>query len=87
MYADDINSITVDGYNLTDLVIKYFAIKKDRIKLDFNTGLSNVFDVNYASMISVNPRSFGGASPRYLYSGLPRNLTFGVNLQFSFSEN
>ncbi len=87
MYADDINSITVDGYNLTDLMIKYFAIKKSKVKLDLTAGLSNVFDIDYASMISVNPRSFGGASPRYLYSGLPRNLTFGVNLQFSFSEN
>ena len=85
MFADDSNTINVDGYNITNLQANYDLLNKKNWKLNIGGLLSNVLNAKYVSMIAVNPRSFGSSLPRYLYAGLPRN--FKITLQLSHTFN
>ena len=85
MFADDLNSITVNSYNLTNIGLACDLLDGNNWKLGLGGQLNNVFDIRYASMVAVNPRSFGSSLPRYLYAGLPRN--FKITLQLSHTFN
>ena len=85
MFADDLNTITVDSYHVTNLHAHYDFLKSSKWKLGLGGQLNNIFNQQYASMIAVNPRSFGSSLPRYLYAGLPRN--FKITLQLSREFN
>lgn len=51
-------------------------------KIILFTGVQNVFDAKYASMILVNASAFGNNLPRYYYPGSPRNWHAGLRLEF-----
>ncbi len=85
MYADDANSIKVDGYNVTNFHFDCEVLNKNNWQIGLGGQVNNIFDKRYASMISVNPTSFGSALPRYLYAGLPRNFKITVQLSRTFS--
>ena len=58
---------------------KLFKINK--INLNIITGVKNLFDEKYASMILINAKGFGGKKPRYYYPGLPRNYFISLNIK------
>ncbi|MEX2369425.1 MAG: TonB-dependent receptor [Bacteroidales bacterium] len=80
-YLNDANTVDYTGHLITDVRVSWkIAVGKNPFGLRVNTGINNIFDVNYASMILVNAPSFGSAAPRYYYPGMPRN--FFVSLSF-----
>jgi len=78
----DDNSIYSEAYQLVNAKVGYqFNFSKDWT-LDIFTGINNLFDEKYASMILINAGSFGGSAPRYFYPGLPRNFYLGLTVNF-----
>jgi len=82
----DDNSIYSDPYGITN-VKAGLKMSSGNFEFDVYGGISNVFDVKYASMISINAPSFGGRDPRYYYPGLPTNYFAGVKLKYQFSHS
>ena len=77
---NDNNSEYSEPYMLWNLKIgKLFKVNK--INLNIITGVKNLFDEKYASMILINAKGFGGRKPRYFYPGLPRNYFISLNLK------
>ncbi len=85
MYADDLNSIEIDSYILSNFSLGYDLYKNNQWSINSGFDINNIFDVDYASMVAVNPRSFGTSLPRYLYAGLPRNFKITVQLNYRFN--
>jgi iron complex outermembrane receptor protein len=54
------------------------------ISIALTSGIQNLFDVRYASMVQINAIAVGNQSPRYYYPGLPRNYKSQVSLKYSF---
>ena len=77
---NDSNSEYSEPYMLWNFkVAKLFKINK--INLNIITGVKNLFDEKYASMILINAKGFGGKKPRYYYPGLPRNYFISLNIK------
>lgn len=74
----DDNSIYTESYNLVNLKVGY---QKDLGSFNLNvyTGVNNLFDEKYASMIQIN--TFTG---RYYYPGLPINYFAGAKIRYNF---
>ncbi|MDX8340145.1 TonB-dependent receptor [Draconibacterium sp. IB214405] len=86
MPVDDANSAFSDAFGLTNTEIRYKA-KAGAIKFDLRSGVQNIFDINYTSMLAVNAPSFGGNPPRYYYPGNPRNFYFSILIGLSEKPN
>lgn len=81
-FVNDANTETAAGYFTIQLKAAYqFLFKKNR-KLEVYSGVNNLTDTRYASMISVNALSIGGNEPRYFYPGLPRHYYGGIRFYF-----
>ncbi|MEO1050834.1 MAG: TonB-dependent receptor [Bacteroidota bacterium] len=80
----DDNSIFSDAYHVVNLQTGYRHQFFNRLSVDINLGINNLFDETYASQILVNASSFGGNAPRYFYPGLPFNMFGGVGLSYGF---
>lgn len=77
MPVNDANSEFSDPFGITNLETMYLLqIKK--LKLEIKSGIQNIFDIHYASMLAVNAPSIGGNLPRYYYPGNPRNYYVSV---------
>lgn len=72
MAVNDANSDYSDAFGITGFEAKY-AGKINRFKLELKSGIQNIFDIQYASMLAVNAPSVGGNLPRYYYPGNSRN--------------
>ena len=84
-FADDINETSVDGYQVTDLLVGIKILRGlGKWTLNLEGTIQNIFDTKYASMIAVNPQSFGSNLPRYLYPGLPRNYMIRVKGKYKW---
>jgi len=81
MAVNDANSDYSDAYGITNFEIKYGG-KIKRFKFEVSSGVQNIFDLNYASMLAVNAPSFGGNPPRYYYPGNPRNYYVSILIGF-----
>lgn len=79
----DDNSIYADAYQLANLMAGYEKSFKN-ISISLSSGIQNLFDTHYASMILINASAVGNQSPRYYYPGLPRNFKSMVSLRYSF---
>lgn len=79
----DDNSIFSDAYSLANLMAGYEKTFK-HLSFSISSGIQNIFDVRYASMVLINATATGNQSPRYYYPGLPRNFKTGVSLRYSF---
>ncbi len=80
-FLDDANTIQEPAYQLLDLSTKrMFSLKK--IKFELFSGVRNLTNSHYASMILINAPSFGGRAPRYYYPGEPRNYFLGFKVLF-----
>jgi iron complex outermembrane receptor protein len=79
----DDNTLFTDAYQLANLMAGY---EKSFRKLTFSlsSGIQNLFDIQYASMILINATAVGSQSPRYYYPGLPRNFKSSFSLRYSF---
>ncbi len=77
MPVNDANSSFSDSFGLSNFELKYKG-KSGNLKLEISSGIQNIFDVHYASMLAVNALSFNGNQPRYYYPGNPRNYYFTV---------
>ena len=72
MAVNDANSDYSDAYGITNFEVKY-SEKFNRLRLDLKSGIQNLFDIHYASMLVTNAPASGGNLPRYYYPGNPRN--------------
>ncbi len=79
--VNDANSIYSDAYKLFTSKIGWRKTLGTKWNLDIYTGVNNIFNKKYASMLQINAL---GANPRYFYPGLPRNFYAGGMLQFQF---
>jgi iron complex outermembrane receptor protein len=77
MPVNDANSDYSDAFGITNLEAKFLG-KFNHLKFELKTGIQNIFDIRYASMLAVNAPSVGGNLPRYYYPGNPRNYFVSV---------
>ena len=82
MPADDANNVYSDAFDLTDIELEYPA-HFGKIVLKVKTGINNLLDSRYASMLAINALSSGGSPPRYYYPGDPRNVFVSIALSFN----
>ena len=68
------NSATVNGGAL-------WIGQINKINMIITTGIKNLLNEKYASMILINAQGFNGNKPRYYYPGLPRNYFISLNLK------
>jgi len=81
-FITDDNSIKYGPYHLSHFSIQGVLAKKDPWSLRFTSGIRNVFNEKYASMLLINAASFGENAPRYYYPGQARNWFVGLELRF-----
>ena len=79
----DDNSLYTDAYQLANLVAGYEKSFR-KLSVSLSTGVQNVFDARYASMVLINATAVGNQPPRYYYPGLPRNYKTSLNLRYLF---
>ncbi|MBC8003970.1 MAG: TonB-dependent receptor plug domain-containing protein [Verrucomicrobia bacterium] len=79
----DDNSIYSKAYELTNVMAGYEKTFRN-LSIGLSSGIQNLLDEHYASMILINATAPGTQSPRYYYPGLPRNYKAQVSLRYSF---
>jgi len=79
----DDNSLFTDAYQLANLMAGYEKSFK-KITIRISSGVQNIFDTSYASMVLINATAVGSQSPRYYYPGLPRNFKSSFSINYSF---
>lgn len=80
MPVNDANSEYSDAYGISNSEVKYKG-KIKKLGYEIKTGIQNIFDIKYASMLAVNAPAFGSNLPRYYYPGNPRNYFVSVVLE------
>ena len=83
MALNDTNSGYTDPYELLNLKLNYNWNLSPRFDLQFNFGINNILDEQYAASIVTNAVGFGGSAPRYYYPGNPRNYFGGVRVNLN----
>jgi len=83
MPIKDDNSLFTDAYQLANFMAGYEKSFKN-LSIRITSGVQNLFDTQYASMILINATAVGNQSPRYYYPGLPRNFKTSIGLKYSF---
>jgi iron complex outermembrane receptor protein len=81
---NDANTFYSDSYKIVNVKAGYTLDITKSLKAELSTGINNVANEHYASMILVNATAFGGASPRYYYPGLPVNHYSSLSLSYLF---
>jgi len=81
-FADDANTVKVQGWKTVDAGLSYETTFGRTLHLRAQLALTNVFNEHYASMVLINAPSFGGRAPRYYYPAMPRNFAFNVGLRW-----
>jgi iron complex outermembrane receptor protein len=79
----DDNSIYSKAYALANVMAGYEKTFK-HFTMAFTSGIQNLFNVHYASMVQINAIAVGNQSPRYYYPGLPRNYKLQLSLKYGF---
>ena len=65
--------------------IGFKSKESKKIVFDIYTGVNNLFNEKYASMLLINASSFGSNSPRYYYPGEPINFYSGIRLIYNLN--
>lgn len=81
-YLNDLNAEKYESYLLGNLKLSAEILNSATSTLQVFTGINNLTDNHYASMLIVNAKGFGGSEPRYYYPGLPRNFFLGIQYRF-----
>ncbi|MCB7481081.1 TonB-dependent receptor family protein [Christiangramia sediminis] len=84
MALNDDNSGYTDPYELLNLKLNYNWDISQSLDLEFNFGINNILNEQYAASIVTNAVGFGGSAPRYYYPGNPRNYFGGLSFDFDF---
>jgi iron complex outermembrane receptor protein len=79
----DDNSQYTKAYQLANLMAGYEK-SFNKLIISLASGVQNLFNTRYASMILINATAVGNQSPRYYYPGLPLNFKSSVSLKYSF---
>lgn len=79
----DDNTLYTKAYQLTNLMAGYEKTFR-KISLSVSSGIQNLLDTHYASMVLINATAVGSQSPRYYYPGLPRNFKSTISLKYAF---
>ena len=79
----DDNSIYSNAYALANVMAGYEKTF-NQFSIALTSGIQNLFDSRYASMVLINATAVVNQSPRYYYPGLPRNYKSEVSLKYSF---
>jgi iron complex outermembrane receptor protein len=79
----DSNSVFTDAYALFNFMAGYEK-SFNHLSLGLMSGIQNLFDTHYASMVLINASAFGNQAPRYYYPGLPRNFKSMLSLKYLF---
>jgi iron complex outermembrane receptor protein len=81
-FINDANSVTADGYQLTDAKVGYLLPITTSGRVELHAGVNNATGTHYASMLTVNAVAAGNAEPRYYYPGAPRHFYIGTIWNF-----
>ena len=82
-YADDANTITVDGWTTISATAGVRVPLIDQsLALDVLARVDNLMDVSYMGSAWINPDITQGGTP-YIESGLPRNVMLTVGLHYT----
>jgi outer membrane receptor protein involved in Fe transport len=81
---NDSNSAYTDSYDIINLKAGYHFQILPKLEAHFATGVNNVTDEKYSSLILPNAVGVGNALPRYYYPGLPVNFYGMVSFNYSF---
>ena len=79
----DDNLLFADAYQLVNCMAGYEKTFR-HFALSFSSGIQNLLDTHYASMLLINATATGNNSPRYYYPGLPRNFKSMLSLRYLF---
>lgn len=79
---NDANSIYSTAYSVFHTKIWYRPKITKAVQTQFQAGINNIFNTNYAQSILINAVGFGGSEPRYYYPGNGRNFYVGVQLKY-----
>jgi iron complex outermembrane receptor protein len=79
----DDNSIFSPAYSLANVMAGYEKSFKN-LSISLSSGVQNLLNTHYASMILINASAVGTQAPRYYYPGLPRNYKTMLSLRYSF---
>ncbi|WPO79597.1 TonB-dependent receptor [Flavobacterium sp. KACC 22761] len=81
---NDSNANFSDSYSLLNLKTGYQFEILSGLKAHLDTGINNVTNEKYASMILTNATGIGTAQPRFYYPGLPINYYGIISLNYLF---
>jgi iron complex outermembrane recepter protein len=81
-YLTDSNSNTIEGYWVSNLLVRHTVSIGNDISFEINGGINNLFNSHYASMVLPNAPGFGSAPRRYYYPALPRHFFLGLRVWF-----
>ena len=82
-FADDANTITVDGWTTISAAIgASITIVRDRITLNLLGRVDNLTDSTYMASAWINPDRTAGGTP-YIESGLPQNFTGTLGIRYT----
>lgn len=81
-FIDDANSLENDAYLLTGLKASRLILLGIAGSVELYTGINNLTNSHYASMLTVNAVAFGNSEPRYYYPGMPRHFYTGIRWSF-----
>jgi iron complex outermembrane receptor protein len=81
-YLNDSNLLTYPAYILSNIKITAQVPLKESGLFNIYTGINNLSNTHYASMLIVNALGFGDSEPRYYYPGLPRHFYAGIQFRF-----
>ena len=81
-YITDDNSLKYKNYYLISLKVSSHLKFKKSGAVTLYTGINNLSDTRYASMLVVNALGINNNEPRYYYPGLPRHGFAGIQLRF-----
>jgi len=79
----DDNSISTEAYNIANVMAGYEK-SFNKLSIALSSGVQNLMNTHYASMILINATAVGNQSPRYYYPGLPRNYKATISLKYAF---
>ncbi|MHA3787336.1 TonB-dependent receptor [Flavobacterium hauense] len=81
---NDANTAFADSYTLLNAKAGYrFELFKG-MTAHLSTGVNNIANTHYASMVLVNAVGINGGAPRYYYPGLPVNYYGNIGFSYSF---
>lgn len=81
-FIDDANSVVNDAYLLTGLKASRLILLGIASSVELYTGINNLTNSHYASMLTVNAVAFGNSEPRYYYPGMSRHFYTGIRWSF-----